>query len=121
MKTKGNTVLITGGSMGIGFSMAEEFIKAGNEVIICGRREDKLAEAKAMLPLLTTMVCDVSKHKDRESLYNWVICKFPELNILVNNAGIQRRINFRKGIEEVINKENEVDINLTATIELAAW
>jgi uncharacterized oxidoreductase len=121
MKISGNTVLITGGSMGIGFSLAEEFIKAGNEVIICGRLEDKLAEAKEKLPQVTTMVCDVSKHKDRESLYNWVICKFPELNILVNNAGIQRRVNFKKGIDEVRNKEDEVDINLTATIELSAW
>ena len=102
--------------MGIGFSLAEEFVKAGNEVIICGRREDKLAEAKLKLPQITTMACDVSKPEDRESLYNWAICKFPELNILVNNAGIQRRINFKKGIGELMNNEDEVDINLTSTI-----
>jgi uncharacterized oxidoreductase len=121
MKISGNTILITGGSTGIGFSLAEVFVKAENEVIICGRREEKLAQAKSKLPHLTTMVCDVSKPEERESLYNWAICKFPDLNILVNNAGIQRRINFIKGIEEVRNKEDEVDINLTATIELSAW
>jgi uncharacterized oxidoreductase len=121
MKISGNTVLITGGSMGIGFSLAEEFVKAGNEVIICGRREDKLTEAKAILPQLTTMVCDVAKAEDREALYNWAICKFPDLNILVNNAGIQRRVDFKKGIEGVISKEDEVDINFKATIELSAW
>lgn len=107
--------------MGIGYSLAEEFVKTGNEVIICGRREDKLAEAKAKLPQLTTIVSDVSKPEDRESLYNWAICKFPELNILVNNAGIQRRINFRKGIDELKNNENEVDINLSSTIHLSAY
>lgn len=121
MKISGNTILITGGSMGIGFTLAEKFLNTGNEVIICGRREDKLAEAKSKLPQITTIVCDVSKPEDRESLYNWAICKFPEINILVNNAGIQRRINFKKGIDELRNKDNEVDINLTSTIHLSAY
>ena len=107
--------------MGIGFTLAEKFLNTGNEVIICGRREDKLAEAKSKLPQITTIVCDVSKPEDRESLYNWAICKFPEINILINNAGIQRRINFKKGIDELRNKDNEVDINLTSTIHLSAY
>ena len=107
--------------MGIGFSVAEEFVKAGNEVIICGRREDKLAEAKAKLPQIETMVCDVSKQEDREALYNWVICKYPNLNILVNNAGIQRRIDFKKGINGLIGNDNEIDINFASTVELSAW
>jgi uncharacterized oxidoreductase len=121
MKISGNTILITGGSMGIGFTLAEKFLNTGNEVIICGRREDKLAEAKSKLPQITTIVCDVSKPEDRESLYNWAICKFPGINILINNAGIQRRINFKKGIDELRNKDNEVDINLTSTIHLSAY
>ena len=107
--------------MGIGFSLAEELVKVGNEVIICGRRKDKLAEAKKKLPQVTTAVCDVSKAEDRETLYNWAICKFPELNILINNAGIQRRINFKNGIGELMNKEDEIDINLVSTIHLSAW
>jgi len=46
MKTQGNTVLITGGATGVGLSLAEAFVKAGNQVVICGRRETKLREAK---------------------------------------------------------------------------
>lgn len=46
MKLSNNTLLITGGATGIGFAIAEEFVKKGNEVIICGRRENKLQEAK---------------------------------------------------------------------------
>lgn len=46
MELSGNTVLITGGASGIGFAFAERFIKAGNTVIVCGRRESKLKEAK---------------------------------------------------------------------------
>ena len=47
MRTKGNTILITGGATGIGFALAEAFVKAGNKVLICGRREARLKEAKA--------------------------------------------------------------------------
>lgn len=121
MKISGNTILITGGATGIGYTLAEQFINAGNEVIICGRREDKLNEAKSKLPLIDTVICDVSDPVSRESLYNWAICKYPELNILINNAGIQRRINFKKGIDELRNNENEIDINLSSTIQLSAW
>jgi NAD(P)-dependent dehydrogenase (short-subunit alcohol dehydrogenase family) len=61
MNIKGNTVLITGGATGIGFSLAEHFVKAGNNVIVCGRRQEKLREAKNKLPQIHTRECDLSK------------------------------------------------------------
>lgn len=121
MKTAGNTILITGGATGIGFALADAFVKAGNEVIICGRREHKLEEAKRKLPQIHTKVCDVSKEKERESLYNWAVSNFKNINILVNNAGIQRMIDLRKGISELASGEDEIDINLKAYIRLAAY
>lgn len=121
MKIAGNTVLITGGATGIGFSLAEAFAKAGNEVIICGRRDNKLDEAKSSLPQIRTRACDLSKDKERESLYNWVTANFRNLNILVNNAGIQRMIDFKTGIHELVNGEDEIDINLKAYVHLSAY
>ncbi len=121
MKTSNNTVLITGGGTGIGFCIAEELVKSGNEVIICGRREDKLKEAKGKLRQISTKVCDVSNPKERAELFSWVTSKFKGINVLVNNAGVQRMIDFRKGIDELAKHENEVDINLTATIQLSAY
>lgn len=121
MKTSGNTVLITGGGTGIGFCMAEELVKAGNEVIICGRREEKLREAKAKLPQISTRACDVSSEEGRESLFNWITSEFKGINVLINNAGVQRMIDFRKGIAELAKHENEVEINLAATIQLSAY
>ena len=120
MKIGGNTVLITGGATGIGFSLAEAFAKAGNEVIICGRREGKLKEAKNKLPKIHIRVCDLSKDRDRESLYEWVSSNFKNLNILVNNAGIQRMIDFKKGIHDLVNGEDEIEINLKAYVHLSA-
>jgi len=120
MKIKGNTILITGGATGIGFSLAEAFVNAGNEVIICGRRENKLKEAKDKLPQIHTRVCDLSKEKERKSLYDWVSSNFKDINILVNNAGIQRMVNLRKGTRDFFDGEDEIEINLTAPVHLSA-
>jgi len=121
MKISGNTILITGGATGIGFSLAEAFVKAGNVVIICGRREQKLEEAKAKFPQIHTKVCDVSKEKERQLLYKWVSSNFKNINVLVNNAGIQRMIDFKKGTQDLFNDEDEIEINLRAYIYLSAY
>lgn len=83
------TVLITGGSSGIGLGLAEEFLKAGSTVIITGRREGPLKEAQAKNPKLHYQVNDASKAEERQKLSQWAIKEFPQLNVLVNNAGIQ--------------------------------
>jgi uncharacterized oxidoreductase len=121
MKTNGNTILITGGATGIGFALAEAFVKAGNKVLICGRRKAKLEEAKDKLPQIQVRQCDLSKKEDRESLCNWVRDNYKDLNILVNNAGIQRAINLKKGTAELLGGEDEVQINFAAPIHLSAY
>jgi len=121
VKTSGNTILITGGATGIGFSLAQEFVKAGNEVIICGRRENKLEEAKRKLPQIHTKACDLSKEEERKELYEWVRSNFENINILVNNAGIQRSIDFKKGTDELFGGEDEIETNLKAYIHLSAY
>jgi len=72
INTKNNTVVITGGATGIGFSLAEALVKAGNRVIICGRRQARLEEAKRKLPEIYIRNCDISKEAERNSLFNWV-------------------------------------------------
>ena len=121
MNIKGNTVLITGGATGIGLSLVKEFVHAGNEVIICGRRQDKLNEAKALYPSIHAKQFDLSFSYEREALHYWINKDFPKLNILINNAGIQRGIDFRKGIETLKTIDNEIAINLEAPIELCAY
>jgi len=118
MEFKANTVLITGGASGIGFALAERFIQAGSSVIICGRREDKLKEAQSKYPELHIRVCNVAKPAERTGLFAWVTESFPGLNMLVNNAGIQQRIELQKRPSwETLGEE--VAINLEAPIHLS--
>lgn len=125
MEISGNTVLITGGATGIGLAMAGEFVKSGSEVIICGRTEETLEQAKHKLPSLHIKKCDVAKETERDALYEWAVTNFNDLNILVNNAGIQRMIDFTKGTADLIRHratdgEDEIEVNLRAPIYMTA-
>ncbi len=121
MKTIGNTILITGGSTGIGFALAKVFSEAGNEVVICGRRKHKLDEAKRMLPGLHAIQCDVADAGGRKALFESTTRDFPSLNILVNNAGIQRQLDLTAGASALTEGEDEIESNLKAPIHLSAF
>lgn len=120
MKITNNTIFITGGATGIGLELAREFIASGNTVIICGRRIEKLAEAKKALPQLITRQCDIANMNQRRELYQFCVENHPGINMLINNAGMQREIDFRKGEESYLQGDNEVTINLDACFHLTA-
>lgn len=120
MRTAGNTVLITGGATGIGFALAEALVRCGNQVLVCGRRREKLRIARSRVPQLHIRVCDVSKPRARLALVDYVTTRFKPLNILVNNAGIQRPVDFRKGPRDLAQADEEVAANLSAPIHLSA-
>jgi uncharacterized oxidoreductase len=117
MNLSGNTILVTGGASGIGLAFVKRFIERGNEVIVCGRREDKLSEAKTKVPGIITHACDVGEARSREDFVHWTLDQFPDVNILVNNAGIQRRIDLTAG-EDWVKTRSEIEINLDAPIHL---
>ncbi len=117
MKLEGNTVLITGGASGIGFTLAKELLARGNTVIVTGRDEAKLAKAQAALPKLQTIKSDVSRVGDIDSLYERVTKDYPTLNVLVNNAGVMRPINIHS--EASLEKlTEEIDINFTGPVRM---
>lgn len=122
LKFEGNTVLITGGATGIGFALAEAFVKAGSEVILCGRRRNKLQEAKSKIPSAHIRKCDVSVESERKKLLHWSTSSFPSLDILVNNAGIQRQVDFTSPeiTKRIPPADDELAINLESTIRLCA-
>ncbi len=120
MKITNNTILITGGATGIGFELAKEFIAISNTVIICGRREEKLNEAKRLLPQVVIKQCDIANIEQRRALYQFCVTNHSEINVLVNNAGMQREIDFIKGEQHYLQGDNEVTIKLDACFHLTA-
>ena len=116
MKLTDNTILITGGSSGIGFEMARQFLNRDNKVIITGRDEKKLHDAKQQLGGVTIIRNDVSNPDDIEKLYQQAVKDFPDLNILINNAGILQTINLRNGNLAAADLTKEIDINLKGTL-----
>ena len=83
--------MITRGGSGIGLAFAERFAKSGNCVIICGRAEFIPAAGERENPRLVTRVCDLDAASERTALFDWVTATHPDVNVLVNNAGIQMR------------------------------
>jgi uncharacterized oxidoreductase len=120
MKTTDNTILITGGASGIGLALAKVFLREGNQVLLCGRRKDRLLAVQKAFPSIQFKACDVAKSTDRLALFEWVTSEFPSLNMLVNNAGIQRQIDFTKGNEDLLAGEDEILINFSAPVQLSA-
>lgn len=124
-----STILITGGSSGIGYGLARCFVEAGASVIITGRREKQLKEAAEELNRIGSKkvvyrVNDVQRIDERIALYNWITSEYPQTNVLINNAGIQQRHPFIPN--EVSSKniaweerEKEIHINICAPLHLS--
>ena len=119
MKLSNNKILITGGASGIGLGLTERFVKENNTVIICGRRENLLQEVAKQLPSVITKACDLTIEADRLELYQWVSTNHNDLNVLVNNAGIQSWMNISdKDFYQRAN--NEIITNVLSPVHLTA-
>jgi uncharacterized oxidoreductase len=97
MKMRSNTIFITGGTSGIGKGLAEAFHQLGNQVIISGRREDRLRSVCAANPGMRHFVLDVTDPSSVRNTARKVIDEFPTLNCVFNNSGVQRRHDFASG------------------------
>jgi uncharacterized oxidoreductase len=119
MNLSNNKILITGGASGIGLGLTQRFIEENNTVIICGRREDVLNEVAAQFPTVITKVCDLSVEAERIALYEWIKENHSDLNVLINNAGIQKWVsvtdaNFYESMKTEINTNIEAPLHLTS-------
>jgi uncharacterized oxidoreductase len=118
MRTTGNTILITGGSAGMGLEMARLFVANGNKVIITGRDESRLKAAASQLGNVTAIVSDVAKDSDVNALVKRVTNDFPELNVLINNAGRAFAYNLSGGAGAYEKAEDEMMTNYLSVIRL---
>ncbi|HEY8898540.1 MAG TPA: SDR family NAD(P)-dependent oxidoreductase [Niastella sp.] len=117
MKLINNTILITGGAGGFGFEFASRLIEHGNTVIITGRNYQKLLEAKQKLPAVHIIQSDVSNPGEIKSLFEQVTRQFPDINILINNAGEMQKIVLHEmhDLEEITR---EIEINLMGPVRM---
>lgn len=119
MELTNNKILITGGASGIGLGLTERFVRENNTVIVCGRRESVLKELTDKFPSVITKVCDLSVEAERIELFNWIADQHSDLNVLVNNAGIQ---NHMKVTDEDFYQrtKNEIATNIEAPLHLTS-
>jgi uncharacterized oxidoreductase len=119
MKYENRTILITGGASGIGLALAERFVHANNTVIVCGRRDAALAEARVRVPGLQTLRADVSSAGERAALVERVTREHPGLDVLINNAGVQNHPPPLTEPQDWAQHEHEISTNLGAPMHLS--
>ncbi|MFD2582506.1 SDR family oxidoreductase [Pedobacter vanadiisoli] len=118
MDLKNSTILITGGTSGIGLELVKQLTEQGATIIVTGRKPDALHDTKRRFPNIHLFQSDVSNPQDIERLYKEATQQFPDLNIIVNNAGEMRLLDVQDASKDLENITREIDINLTGTIRM---
>jgi uncharacterized oxidoreductase len=117
MKTSGNTILITGSTSGIGLGLALRFHKAGNQVIVAGRRKALLEQIAADHPGIEAIELDVADADSIVQASELAVARYPDLNVVINNAGIMLSENVLKPGSLKVAEES-IAINLLGTIRM---
>jgi uncharacterized oxidoreductase len=117
MKLTNRTVLITGGTSGIGLELAKQLQQRGNTVIVTGRDQAKLDATRRLLPGIHTFKSDVSDPAAIAVLHGSVIAQFPKLDTLVNNAGIMRNLSLNHD-RDLVDVTQEIETNLSGPVRM---
>jgi uncharacterized oxidoreductase len=117
MKLNQKTILITGGTSGIGLELARQLLQRGNTVIVTGRDQQRLDAAERALPGVHTFQSDVSDPGAIASLHDCALARFPALDTLINNAGIMRNLDMNqdRALDDVTR---EIEINLSGPVRM---
>lgn len=118
MRLSGNKILITGATSGIGKALAEKFCQLDNQIIAVGRDEIRLEELARFDNRITSFKCDITSQSELDQLVDFLKQEHKDLNVLINNAGIQYDCNFSDKDYSIQQIENEISTNLTSPIKL---
>jgi uncharacterized oxidoreductase len=120
MRLSGRTILITGGSAGIGLAFALKFLELGNDVIVTGRRQEVLESVRSRHPKIQTIRSDIADPKQIAELAARLSADFPALDVLMNNAGVGAAMNLQARANDLAALTSEVDINLGGVIRMTS-
>ena len=115
MKLVDRTILVTGGTSGIGLELARRLVAKGNTVIVTGRDEARLASVRTTLPGVHAIGSDVADAAAIDALHAEVVARFPSLDVLVNNAGVMRKLDLRADPSDITR---EIEINLAGPVRM---
>ena len=117
MRLSGRTVLITGGTSGIGLALSRQLLARGNTVIVTGRDQAKLDAARAEHPGLHVIRSDVAQPDQIVGLHEQVITQFPDLDVIFNNAGIMRNLDLTQ-TRDLADITREIDVLLSGPLRM---
>ena len=120
MKINNNKILITGATAGIGEALTKTFLKLDNQIIALGRNTEKLEELSKLDKRIIPFKCDISKQEELDRLTLFIEQNHQDLNILINNAGIQYNYNFENESQLLDKVAHEITINFLAPLKLIA-
>jgi uncharacterized oxidoreductase len=120
MEMTGNTILITGGTSGIGRALAEQFDRRGNQVIVAGRRQRLLDEITGAHPTMRGIRVDIEDGEALQPFAAAVVTEFPDINVLINNAGISRIEALTGEAVDFATSRHMVQTNILGTLHLTA-
>lgn len=117
MKLEKRTVLITGGTSGIGRELARRLLARGNVVIVTGRDQGRLDATALELPGLHTFKSDAADADAIAALHKDVLARFPALDTLVNNAGLMRNLKLAES-RDLHDVVREIAVNLSGPVQM---
>jgi len=118
MNLRHQTILITGGTSGLGLEFAAQLLALGNTVLLTGRDPARLAQVLERLPQVHTFQSDVSDPAAIAQLFEQVTTRFPKLSVLINNAGQMRKLDLQASVQQVPDLTRELDVNLAGPMRM---
>jgi uncharacterized oxidoreductase len=112
-------VLVTGGTSGIGLGLAQRYAAVGMRVIVAARSSPRLDDVPRLVPGAAALAADLVNPEGREEVANAVLTRFGRLDVLVNNAGVQRRRGVAEDDASWSERQREIDLLFAAPVHLA--